>query len=199
MLPRVVEGQALVASPVEVLRFPNVEDAIVLHQPPPCLQGLLEGSLPAQEAVAHGGARAEAVRGVRPEGAGRVGGGDLRLPGEEALEHPPRLVLRGLVHQDVDIAAAWPDERLVEAVLVISGHDDDAALLRRRSVERVQQAREGDAASPIPTLVLGGSTLNKDGVDILEQQHGPPRSRPEQLREVVVVHVVVGEVHEADV
>mmetsp|Transcript_15219 Transcript_15219/g.45052 ORF Transcript_15219/g.45052 Transcript_15219/m.45052 type:complete len:230 (+) Transcript_15219:1958-2647(+) len=98
----------------------------------------------------------------------------------------------------MDVTAPRAYQRLVEAVLVARRQHDDATLLRRGAVERVQEPREGDAAAP-PPLVRACPSLHEDCVDVLEQQHGACRRGPQQLREVVVVHLAVGQVHEADV
>mmetsp|Transcript_132382 Transcript_132382/g.423640 ORF Transcript_132382/g.423640 Transcript_132382/m.423640 type:complete len:459 (+) Transcript_132382:2146-3522(+) len=139
----------------------------------------------------------ETVDDVHRDGAGDVDQLDLGFPGEEPAIHAPGLVLRRLLYVHMHVAPAGSDQGLVEAVLVIRGQHDDATLLRGGPVQGVEQAREGDTASP---AALGrGGALHEDGVHVLEQEHGPRRRRPQQLCQVVVVHVLVGKVHQTHV
>ena len=80
--------------------------------------------------------------------------------------------------------AAWvPDERAVEAVLVVSGQEGDGAARVAHAVERIEEAGEGDRRA------LGLAVRVEDGVDVLKVEHLHAHARERMHVVHVRVHV----------
>ena len=132
---------------------------------------------------------------------GQAGGeaaGVVVAAGEEAEEHGGHLVAGGVADHDLDVAAARADEGGVEALDVVGGHHEEAALLGGDAVDGVEEAREGDARRAVAGRPLE-LALGEDGVDVLEDDDGVAWGVAEQRREAVVVHALVGEREDAHV
>jgi hypothetical protein len=129
------------------------------------------------------------------------GSGQRLLAGIEAQEHPLHLVLGGQLQLQLHVAAARPDERWIELLDVVGGHEQQPTFLGSHAVQRVQQAAEGHrrAASAPGVTSLGGGALHEDGVDVFQHDDGVLRRVAEVLCHRVVGQPLVREVQDADV
>ena len=102
-------------------------------------------------------------------------------PQEELLY----LVGRSVVQLNLQVGPAGSQNRRVQLVQVVGGHEDNPAFLRPDPVQSVQQAREGY----VVLVLLLGLSVFKEGIDIFKSNYRPLRSFFQHDHQSVVVHL----------